>query len=396
MRAAVRHACAYKVKSFLMTVRQFRKKNVESGMMFLMRNDKGPRFRRIRLSEIPQVPWLEKVIRAIKTVEVLVFKLLQIFDLYKPQKSIVGLPSLATRNFTLIQAAVYNGSQEEVLGFKPRRLLYRIFRGLPDLELFERVRFQLSLGENSVRIVEASTKTRGFVQLQLPWPVTSAAPKNSWLRLSPSGVETLVGLVHLGEYEVLSAPVFFLNDKIKNIVISDIDDTIKDSNVLETTGFRQIVSSLFRGNYYRYEAISGMPELYRNLNQPDTIIVYLTSTPFQLTPFLLKFLRDNRFPEGPLFPRWLGYRKFTHKFRVLNRILSQVQNQKVFLVGDSGEEDLQIYRRLAENSEAGRSIKKILIRHVPGTPIPVLKLPSESLFTDIPSLYPHFQEILVN
>ncbi|MFM8270483.1 MAG: phosphatase domain-containing protein, partial [Pseudomonadota bacterium] len=284
--------------------------------------------------------------------------------------------------------------QEEVLGFKPRRLIYRILRGLPDLELFERIRFQLEVGENSLRSVEASTRTRGFVQLQLPWPVTSKAPRSSWLKLSPSGVETFLGAIQLGEYEVISAPVFFLNDKIKHIIISDIDDTIKESNILETTGFKQIISSLFRGHYYSYEAISGMPELYQGLNRPDTLIVYLTSTPFQLTPFLLKFLRDNRFPEGPVFPRWLGYRKFNHKFRVLNKILSQVENQKVVLVGDSGELDLQIYRRVAETPRFGEGVSKILIRQVPGTPPPKLKTSQERLFSTIEELKDQFAEIL--
>jgi hypothetical protein len=363
-------------------------------MAFFQRDNLGKRLRGIRLSEIPQVPWLEKLVKTFKTIEVLVFKLLQIFEIYRPQKSIVGLPSLATRNFTVIQAAVYNGSQEEVLGFKPRRLVYRLLKGLPDLELFERIRFQLTIEQNSFRSVEASTRTRGFIQLQLPWPVTSKAPRAAWLKLSPQGVETLVGSIQLGDYEVLSAPVFFLNDKIKNIIISDIDDTIKESHVLETTGFRQIISSLFRGNYYRYEAISGMQELYQSLNRPDTLIVYLTSTPFQLTPFLLKFLRDNRFPEGPVFPRWLGYRRFTHKYRVLSKLLSQVEHQKVFLVGDSGEQDLQIYRRISDHPQFGNSISKILIRHVPGTKIPLLQEPKEVLYSSISFLKEQFGELL--
>lgn len=362
--------------------------------MVSMQGDKPPHLRGVRLSEIPQIPWLEKLVRAVKTLEVLLFKILQIFDLYRPQKLIVGIPSIATRNFTLIQAAVYNGSQEEVLGFKPRRLIYRILKGLPDLELFERVRFQLSVGENSLRSVEASTRTRGFIQLQLPWSVTSKAPRVSRLKLSSTGVETLVGSIKLGEYEVLSAPVFFLNDKIKHIIISDIDDTIKESHILETTGMKQIVSSIFRGNYYRYEAIKGMPELYQGLDRPDTLIIYLTSTPFQLAPFLLKFLRDNRFPEGPVFPRWLGYRKFNHKFRVLNKILSQIENQKVYLVGDSGELDLQIYRRISETPKFGEGVSKILIRQVPGTILPKLKSSRELLFSDIKELKDQFAEIL--
>ncbi|NBX76583.1 MAG: DUF2183 domain-containing protein, partial [Proteobacteria bacterium] len=96
----------------------------------------------------------------------------------------------------------------------------------------------------------------------------------------------------------------------------------------------------------------------------------------------------------PVFPRWLGYRKFNHKFRVLNKILSQVENQKVYLVGDSGELDLQIYRRISETPKFGEGVSKILIRHVPGTALPKLKSPRELLFTEIKELKDQFAEIL--
>jgi len=355
-------------------------------------NDKLFRRRGLRLSELPQLPWLEKLIRTVKTFEVLLFKIFDLTGVYRPQKSIVGIPSLATRNFTSLQAAVYNGTQEEVLGFRPRRLLYRILRGLPDLELFERVQFQLSLDKSSYRLVEASTRTRGFIQLQMPWPLGPHSPRSSSLKLSPKGVETLLGVVSLGDYEVASAPLFFLNNKIKKLIVSDIDDTIKASHVLQTTGFRQVLSSIIKGHYYGYEPIPGMSDLYQKLNEPDTLILYLTSTPFQLSPFLLKFLRENKFPEGPVFPRWLGYRRFTHKFRVLFKILSQVDGQKVYLVGDSGEQDLQIYRRIYETEKLGEAIEKILIRHVPGTPKPALKHSKEYLFSDISGLNEHFRD----
>src|SRR6478752_230800 len=87
----------------------------------------------LRLTELPSPKWWGFWMRFFKTFEVLIFKLLQILDLYRPKKSIVGIPSLATRNHTVLQAVVYNGTQEEVLGFRPRRLLHRILRGLPDL-----------------------------------------------------------------------------------------------------------------------------------------------------------------------------------------------------------------------------------------------------------------------
>lgn len=357
-------------------------------------NDKAFRRRGLRLSELPQIPWLEKLIRTVKTFEVLLFKIFEVFGVYRPQKSIIGIPSLATRNFTSIQAAVYNGTQEEVLGFRPRRILYRVLRGLPDLELFERVQFQLALQKASFRSVEASTRSRGFIQLQMPWPLGAHSPRSTALKISPKGVETLIGLIPLGDYEVRSAPIFFLNHKIKKIIISDIDDTIKASHVLQTTGFRQVLSSILKGHYYGYEPIPGMSELYQKLDGPETLILYLTSTPFQLSPFLLKFLRDNHFPEGPVFPRWLGYRRFTHKFRVLFKILSQVDHQKVYLLGDSGEQDLQIYRRIFETEKLSASIEKILIRHVPGTPLPELKHSKECLFSEISELERHFSEIL--
>ncbi len=187
----------------------------------------------LRLTDLPRPKWWAGWLRFFKTFEVIFFKCLQALDLYRPQKSIVAIPTLATRNFTSLQAVVYNGTQEEVLGFRPRRLLHRILRGIPDLEFFERIRFQLAMTENSLRTVEASTENRGFVHLQLPWTLPWKASQMAWLRIkSPVGVETLLGLVRLGDYEVLSAPVYFLNENVKWVIVSDIDDTIKDSRDL--------------------------------------------------------------------------------------------------------------------------------------------------------------------
>lgn len=341
---------------------------------------------RLRLTDLPYPRFWGFWVRFFKTFEVLVFKVLQFLDLYRPQKSIVGIPSLATRNSTSLQAVVYNGTLEEVLGFRPRRLLHRLLKGLPDLELFERVRFQLAVGENSMRTVEASTETRGFIHVQLPWQLPWRTSRQAWLRMQPQGVETFAGRVRLGDYEVLSAPVFFLNDEVKAIVVSDIDDTIKDSKISEVTGVKSLLSGLFRGHYYSYEALDGMAELYRDLAAKGVMIIYLTATPYPLAPFLLKFLRDTKFPEGPVFLRWLGYGRFRHKWRTLHRILSADGNQRVFMIGDSGEEDLQIYRRLCETENFISKIDKILIRHVPGTPLQKTFHERESYYRNVGEL----------
>lgn len=341
---------------------------------------------KLRLTDLPYPRFWGFWLHLFKTLEVLIFKLLEWLDLYRPQKSIVGIPSLATRNFTSLQAVVYNGTQEEVLGFRPRRVLHRLLKGLPDLEMFERVRFQLSITESSLRTVEASTETRGFVHLQLPWQLPWRTPRMAWLRMSPAGVDTMLGRIRLGDYEVLSSPVFFLTDEIKWVIVSDIDDTIKDSDIARTTGLRSILSGLFRGHYYKYEAIAGMAELYQELVARGALIIYLTSTPYPLTPFLLKFLRDRGFPEGPVYPRWLGYGRFGHKWRTLHRILSSVERQKCIFIGDSGEQDLQIYRRLCETELFAERVSQILIRHVPGTPLLKTFHRREVLYRDVAEL----------
>ncbi len=58
--------------------------------------------------------------------------------------------------------------------------------------------------------------------------------------------------------------------------------------------------------------------------------------------------------------------------------MSNLENQKCILIGDSGEMDLQIYRRICETANFKNHISKILIRHVPGTPIQKTLDPRES------------------
>lgn len=356
-------------------------------------NKPFPSIPTLRLTDLPPRKWWGLCVSFFKTVEVLVFRVLQALDLYRPHKSVVAIPSIATPGYASVQAVVYNGTQEEVLGFRPRRLLHRILKGVPDLESFERLSFQLATPD-AVRTVEASTETRGFIHLNLPWQLPLNDAKLSYLRINPVGVETLVGRVDLGDYDVLSAPVFYLNDQVRWVIVSDIDDTIKDSEIAKTTTPREMLRGLFKGHYYRYDPIGGMAELYQRLVDKGSLITYVTSTPFQLAPFLLKFLRESHFPEGPVFMRWLGYGRFGHKWRTLHRLLSNLGNQKCILIGDSGEQDLQIYRRVYETYPFMDKVEKILIRHVPGSPLQRPLHEKEGFYTSIEELEAQLETIL--
>lgn len=349
----------------------------------------------LRLTDLPRPKWWGFWLRFFKTFEVLLFKILQLLDLYHAQKCIVGIPTLSSSMVTSLQAVVFNGTEDEVVGFRPRRILHRILKGLPDLEYFEKVRLSVSFSDGVIKSAEASTETRGFIHLIAPWANPNAEKKISWLRLQPVGVETLFGTIPIGDYEMISAPIFYLESKVKRIIVSDIDDTIKDSKILETTGFRQIVSGIFRGNYYTYDAIAGMAELYQQMSKDGCLVIYLTSTPYQLAPFLLKFLRSRGFPDGPVYPRWLGYGRFGHKWRTLQRLLSGLTDQKVILVGDSGEQDLQIYRRIYDAKDYKRCIERICIRQVPGTPDLKTRGSEEFIYREIMELEEELKKVVL-
>jgi phosphatidate phosphatase APP1 len=93
--------------------------------------------------------------------------------------------------------------------------------------------------------------------------------------------------------------------------------------------------------------------------------------------------------------RWLGYGRFGHKWRTLHRILSNLDRQKCVLIGDSGEQDLQIYRRVCDTASFGARVDRILIRHVPGTPIQTATHPREIFYGQIAELRAQLDALMV-
>lgn len=75
-------------------------------------------------------------------------------------------------------------------------------------------------------------------------------------------------------------------------VISDIDDTIKDSNVLDK-------KELLRNTLSRdFVAIDGMPEVYKRWSEKGAQFHYVSGSPWQLYPEIEKFFRTEGFPMG--------------------------------------------------------------------------------------------------
>ena len=133
----------------------------------------------------------------------------------------------------------------------------------------------------------------------------------------------------------------------KVLLVSDIDDTIKNSHVLNTA------AKLTQGPNFT-AAFTGMSQLYSLLNaQKDIKIVYLSNAPQDLAGvpairfFHQKFLDYNKFPKGDLLLR-ADPKDMNHKITQLRNLMQTESPTDVILIGDNGERDSAIYHQLTE------------------------------------------------
>lgn len=135
-------------------------------------------------------------------------------------------------------------------------------------------------------------------------------------------------------------------------VVSDIDDTIKRSNVLDR---RELLLNTFARPFH---SVPGMAQRYRQFadEAAGTRFHYVSTSPLQLLPALTDFLAEAGFPEGSMHlreaTRWrdlLGSDGDTvnHKRDAIEHLLTAFPQRRFILIGDSGEHDPDIYADLA-------------------------------------------------
>jgi hypothetical protein len=151
-------------------------------------------------------------------------------------------------------------------------------------------------------------------------------------------------------------------------VISDIDDTIKVSNVADR---KQLLANTF---LREFQAVPGMASLYRRWAEEGAVFHYVSASPWQLYVPLAEFLQAAGFPHGSFHLKdFHGVGKGLvelfatperTKRRAIEPILAPFPQRKFVLVGDSGELDPEIYGALAR--EHPDQIARILIRDLTG------------------------------
>jgi hypothetical protein len=141
------------------------------------------------------------------------------------------------------------------------------------------------------------------------------------------------------------------------IVISDVDDTIRISQIL---GPNTVIA-------YTTTALpfTGTPDLYRTLSAEGAQFAYVSAIPKAMGGLTNSFLRKNHFPEGPLYARGKQERA-SHKETVIKKIIKDNPGKKVILVGDNGEvkSDSETYARLQNDPEVGPAIDSVYIHEI--------------------------------
>jgi phosphatidate phosphatase APP1 len=130
-------------------------------------------------------------------------------------------------------------------------------------------------------------------------------------------------------------------------LISDIDDTIKHSNI--NGGAREI----FRNAFIRDLGdltIDGVREWYNTLHDMGVKIHYVSNAPWQVYPVLSTYFKMANLPRGSFhLKQYSGALQgifepvAERKKGTLDRLMRDFPERKFILVGDSGEADLEVY-----------------------------------------------------
>jgi len=150
-------------------------------------------------------------------------------------------------------------------------------------------------------------------------------------------------------------------------VISDIDDTIKISDVLDK---KELLKNTFVKPYITTQ---GFPEYYKELEKQGAYFHYVSASPWQLQPSLKPFM-DAHYPKGTISLRnfrlkdssLLAFLQPSTEYKIaqIESIIERYPKHQFILIGDSGEHDPEVYAKIYK--QFPQNIKSIQIRSVTG------------------------------
>lgn len=158
-------------------------------------------------------------------------------------------------------------------------------------------------------------------------------------------------------------------------IISDLDDTVIQTGA---TNLLRMVRATLLGNARTRVPFAGVAAFYAALQRGSTgtafnPIFYVSSSPWNLYDVIEQFLALQRIPMGPTLLRDWGvsleripFGHAAHKIAGIRHILDMYPTLRFILIGDSGQQDPEIYREIIR--EYPSRIAAAYIRDVtPGT-----------------------------
>lgn len=307
-----------------------------------------------------------------------------------------------------VQGTVFEAGQ---VGFRKRlllRLLRRVMQARPedlDTEIFQQRiqgfiaatekgrRISVRVGPRSQILRKASNRSgyfSGAIRIAIDELHTvSGGPHSCWVNL-----ETVDPHQHNGHRH---AQVQLLKDEGIS-VISDIDDTIKHS---EVTCRQSLLANTFLNEF---RSIDGMAELYRSWADRGIDFHYVSSSPWQLFQPLHDHCLTAGFPPGSFHLR--SFRLRDHMIRrllrirrrgkaaVVRAIVNLFPLRRFVLIGDSGEKDPEIYGDVARRFP--ERVIAIFIRNLASHPLDAGR--AEKVLRGIPSdklhVFEHADQLL--
>lgn len=179
-----------------------------------------------------------------------------------------------------------------------------------------------------------------------------------------------------GDGSSAAAPVLVPPPDSRFGVISDLDDTVIRTGA---TRLLRMLRTVLLGNARTRLPFPGVAAFYRALQHGAgsasfNPIFYVSSSPWNLYDVLTEFLSLQRIPHGPLFLRDWGIngREFLptahgeHKLAAIRELMDFYPHLPFLLLGDSGQEDPEIYHRVVHDYP--ERILAVYIRNVSPAP----------------------------
>jgi phosphatidate phosphatase APP1 len=152
----------------------------------------------------------------------------------------------------------------------------------------------------------------------------------------------------------------------QTILISDIDDTIQDTQIKPGgPNFSSHVAHywhLLVGTLKSHDAYVGISSLYTALAANGIDVRYVSGAPRSISFLPEKFLQTSGFPVGELSVR-PNLEVSTEEFKVskIQEIMEENPQAKFLLIGDNGERDVSVYQRLKQDPRFADRIVSVYI-----------------------------------